>query len=142
MLVVKRSLITQGKRMSSLDMCLTSRSLVSTLVIFFFFFFFFLGLEPSVSNQGGGFARLKTSVSNRSWKQTVLTNKRGTNLDTKLLKVRHMSKVEFLLPWLTNLCFKTNIFERVWPPFHLVSKFCMLLTQYLVIFFYGNSFPR
>lgn len=50
-------------------MCRTSRSLVSRLVRL-------IGYKRpfSNSNPGGGFARFKTSVSNRSWKWTVLTS--------------------------------------------------------------------
>jgi hypothetical protein len=43
-----------------------------------------------------GFVRLKTSVFDQSWKQMVLIKKRGTDLKTKLLKVRHTSRRKFV----------------------------------------------
>ena len=55
----------------------------------------------------------------------VLTKKTGTNLESQLLEVRHMPRPHVLLPWLTKVCFKTDVFERVWPPleFEKYSKF-------------------
>jgi hypothetical protein len=39
----------------------------------------------------GGFEPYKTSILNQSWKWTFIPNKRGTNLETKLPRDRHMS---------------------------------------------------
>jgi hypothetical protein len=57
----------------------------------------------------------KTYVSNWRWKWMVLTQK-GTNLETKLLKVRHMLMPKFFYFGPLNYVFETNIFEHVWPP--------------------------
>ena len=65
------------------DMCLTLRSLVSRLV-------------PLLLCRRSKFARPQISISNWSWKQTNPPNKVGTKLETKLLKVRHMSKLKFV----------------------------------------------
>ena len=43
----------------------------------------------------------------------ALTKKRWTNLETQILEVRHMSRLKFFHPGLTNLHFKTDIFEHV-----------------------------
>ena len=53
-------------------------------------------VEASVFNFGSRqhFCRPKTSIFNQSWKWTLLPNKRGANLETKPLKVRHMSRLE------------------------------------------------
>ena len=46
---------------------------------------------------------------------TFIPNKRGTNMETKLLKVRHMSRPIFF--YLANRSlFDTGTYERVWPP--------------------------
>jgi hypothetical protein len=68
-------------------MCLTLRSLVIKLVSFF-----------------GGL------------KWTSIANEKVTNLITKLLKVRHMSRPEFFYLGPLISCFETKGFERVWPP--------------------------
>jgi hypothetical protein len=62
--------------------------------------------------------RLKNLIFNWSSKWTGLTQKknRGTNLVTKVLKVRNMSRCKILSPWPTDLHFKTKIFKPVWPP--------------------------
>ena len=45
----------------------------------------------------------------------VLSGRRGTNLETQILEVRHMSRLKFFyLGYLVR--FETNDFERVWPP--------------------------
>ena len=94
----KQTLVIQGKIISSLHMCLTSRSSVSRLVPLL------LGIDILFSTpiQDGSFARFKTSDSDPSWKQMVLTTKRATNLETKLLEVRHMSRLEFFYLGLRN----------------------------------------
>jgi hypothetical protein len=43
-----------------------------------------------------------------------LPKKRGTNLETQLLKVSHMSNSKN--SWLSDLHFETIVFEHVWPP--------------------------
>jgi hypothetical protein len=84
-------------------MCLTSRSLGSRLVPHL------LHDHPSSTTiQDYVFARFKTSISNWSWNQlelepigvgTISTSpkRRGTNLETKLLEVQHMSRPKILL---------------------------------------------
>jgi hypothetical protein len=42
--------------------------------------------------------------------------RKWTNVETRILKVKHMSRLDILLPWLTKICFTTGIFEHVWPP--------------------------
>lgn len=84
----------------SLDMCLTL-SLVSRLVPHLFW----LKTSPfSTPIINKGFKPSKTiEISYWSWKHTILPNKRGMNLETKLLKVKHMLKLTYLLPWPTKL---------------------------------------
>lgn len=52
--------------------------------------------------QDGGSARLKTSGSDRSWKWTVLTRQRRTDLETNAPEVWHMSRLEFVCVGLPN----------------------------------------
>ena len=40
-----------------------------------------------------------------------MLNKRGINLEMKLLKVRHMSRSKFFYLGFSNFCFKIDIFE-------------------------------
>ena len=79
---------------------------------------FYLGLPNSVlkpvfSNMHA--LHIKTHVSIGSWKWMVLTQKRGTNLKTKLFKVRHMSRSKsFYLGSLISI--SKPVFANVWPP--------------------------
>ena len=84
----------------------------------------FIGVNHSISTliKIEGFKPCKTIVSVQIWKRMILPNKRGANLKTQLLEVRHTVKVYILLPWLTKLQFETDVFERVWPPFNLGSE--------------------
>ena len=41
----------------------------------------------------------------------MFSKKKGTNLETKLLEVRPMSRPKFVLPSLAKLKFKTNVNE-------------------------------
>jgi hypothetical protein len=47
-----------------------------------------------------------TSVSTWSWERLVLTPKKGVNFETKLLEVRHMSRLEFFYVGLSNSTLK------------------------------------
>jgi hypothetical protein len=73
------------------DMCLNSRIWVSRLVPLFW------GLNLFVSNSNGkrSFKPYKSAVMDWSRKWMILPNKRGTNLENKLLEVRHMSRLKF-----------------------------------------------
>jgi len=46
----------------------------------------------------------------------MLPTKQGTNLETKLLEVRHMSSPKLLNFGSSNSIFKTGVVELVWPP--------------------------
>lgn len=75
--------------------------------------FFLLGINVRFPTPipGGGFARLKTSVSDRSWKWTVYTNP-----DIKLLENKHISRQKFFHLDLPHSVFKPGVSECVWPP--------------------------
>ena len=76
--------------------------------------FFLLGINVRFPTPipGGGFARLKTSVSDRSWKWTVFTNP-----DIKLLENKHIiSRQKFFHLDLPHSVFKPGVSECVWPP--------------------------
>ena len=89
--------------------CLTLGNLISRLVTLLLgtIIYFQLQSETMV-------CKIKSFTSN--WNQTVLTKNKGTNLETKLLEVRHISRPKFFYLWLTNLHFETNIFECMLPP--------------------------
>ena len=72
-------------------MCLTSRSLVSTLVPLLLSRIVYF----SMLIQDVFLYSFMASVSNWSWKWTILIQKNGTNLETQLLEVRHMSRPKF-----------------------------------------------
>ena len=101
----------------------------------------------SISIQDGGLARLKTSVSDRSWKHMIpLPPQKGTNLETKLLEIRHVIvRPEFSylgLLSVSNVCgvptnrnFKISFESKIlspWPselPFqNRCSQLCVALT--------------
>ena len=46
-------------------------------------------------------------------KLTFLPNEERTNIETKLLEVRHMSRPKLFLPQPTGLRFETGVFKRV-----------------------------
>lgn len=52
--------------------------------------------STSLKRKTMGFKLYKTTVLNPRWKWAFIPNKRGTNMETKLLKVRHMSRPNFL----------------------------------------------
>ena len=86
---------SQGKKKNfgEKNVCLTSRSLGSRLVprLLVWIAHCRLWFQDYVF-----YARLKTSVFNWSWKTRFSPpKKRGTNLETKLLEVRHMSRPKF-----------------------------------------------
>ena len=66
--------------------------------------------------QDGVFARLQTSVFNRSWTWTVLTQRKEVNLESKLLKVRHMSRTKSFDLGLPKSISNPVVFKRAWPP--------------------------
>ena len=48
----------------------------------------------------------------------VLTKKRGTNLETQLLELRHMSKPELFYLGLSKNCFETDFLSVCGPLFN------------------------
>ena len=67
----------------------------------------FLGAKPLFWNmiRNKGFRHYKIVSLDHGWKRTNLEN-----------ELKWHVEVEILLPWPTDLCFETNVFERVWPP--------------------------
>ena len=53
-----------------------------------------------------GFKPCKNVVSDQSWKWLVLTKRRGTDLETQLLGVRHVSRLEYFYLGLLNFVLK------------------------------------
>lgn len=65
--------------------------------------------------QDNGFGRLKTSTSYWSCKRTFKTREGDTNLETKLLKIQHMSRPQIFT--LAHQClFQNRHFQCTWPP--------------------------
>ena len=101
--------LKSGYKNVGLDMCLTSRRLISRLDPLFLVktICFQLKLEMEVLKP------CKPTILNRNCRRTFMANKRGTNLETKLLEVRHMSRRRFfylglpnsiLKPMFSNVC--------------------------------------
>jgi hypothetical protein len=75
--------------------------------------YMFFGYKHPFSTliQDNGFARLKTSIVDQIWKRTRSTpKKRGTNLETKLLKVKHIIKAKILSPLAYQNSFQNRCF--------------------------------
>ena len=64
---------------------------------------------------------LNLSVLDRSWKWTVLTRKRGTNLETKLLEVKHISSPKVIYLGLPNSVLKLTFSNVCGLPFRITK---------------------
>jgi hypothetical protein len=79
---------------SGLSICLALKSLISSLVSIFFLFFLF-GKKCMFTMPIGNEGLKPYKVLDRSWKWTMLPNKRGTNFETKFLWTMHMLRPSF-----------------------------------------------
>ena len=90
------------------------------------------------------FKPCKTVVLDRSWKWIVLPNKRGTNLETQLLEVWHMSRPTFFYLGLPNSIPKPTFTNVCGLPFiaivNLMAGF-LLMILYVLVMFELKHFP-
>ena len=89
-----------------LDMCLTLRSLVSRLVPPFLVRTVCFQLRSEIEV-------LSLAKLDRSWRRTLISNKRGTSLETKILEVRHLRRPWFFYLGSPNSVLETNVLDRV-----------------------------
>ena len=89
-------------------MCLALRILVLGLV-----FFFWLKLSFPTPIGNGRLKPCKTIALDWSWKRILVPKKRGTNLETKLLKVRHMSRPKFSYLFLVPNFVMKQVFSNI-----------------------------
>lgn len=118
-LVLERSLVSQGKALQPWH-ALDFKELCFKVGPSF------IGYRRTFSTpiQDNGFVSLKTSISDRSWNWMVLTKEGGTNLETKLLKVRHSSRPNFYYLGLPTSSLKPTFSDTCGLPFSSLAALC------------------